>query len=56
MKTVFGLVDKYGGIEHSLALAKQYSDRSKKHLDIFEDSPGKAALLDLADYIVTRAK
>ena len=56
MKTVFGLVDKYGGIEYSLALAKQYSDRSKKYLDIFEDSPDKAALLDLADYIVTRAK
>jgi octaprenyl-diphosphate synthase len=49
-------VDKYGGVEYALALAKQYSGRSKRYLDIFEDSPGKAALLDLADYIVTRAK
>jgi octaprenyl-diphosphate synthase len=56
MKTIFALVDRYGGLEYSLALAKQYSDRSKRYLDIFDDSPGKAALLDLADYIVTRAK
>jgi octaprenyl-diphosphate synthase len=56
MKTIFALVDRYGGVEHSLALAKQYSDRSKRYLDIFDDSTGKAALLDLADYIVTRAK
>ena len=56
MKTIFALVNSYGGVEHSLALAKQYSDRSKSYLEIFEDSPVKAALLGLADFIVTRAK
>jgi octaprenyl-diphosphate synthase len=55
-KTVFALVGKYGGIDHSLAMARKYSERSKKCLDIFEDSPYKAALLELADFIVTRAK
>lgn len=55
-KTVFALVGKYGGINHTLAMARQYSERSKKCLDIFEDSPYKAALLELADFIVTRAK
>ena len=55
-KTVFALVGKYGGIDHTLAMARQYSERSKKCLDIFEDSPYKAALLELADFIVTRAK
>lgn len=55
-KTVFALVEKYGGIDHTLTMARQYSERSKKCLDIFEDSPYKAALLELADFIVTRAK
>ena len=55
-KTVFALVGKYGGIDHTLAMARQYSERSKKCLDIFENSPYKAALLELADFIVTRAK
>lgn len=56
IRTIFGLVDRYGGVKHALDLAKEYSTRSKRHLEIFEDSPEKAALLDLADYIVTRAK
>jgi len=55
-KTVFDLVGKYGGIEYALAMAKKYSDRSKKCLDIFDDSPEKSALLNLADFIVTRVK
>jgi octaprenyl-diphosphate synthase len=55
-KTVFELVGKYGGIDYSLEMAKKYSDRSKKFLDIFENSPEKTALLNLADYIVTRVK
>lgn len=55
-KTVFELVGKYGGLDYSLEMAKKYSDRSKKCLDIFENSPEKDALLKLADYIVTRVK
>ncbi len=55
-QTAFGFVNKYGGIEYSLEMAKQFSIRSKKCLDIFDDSPEKKALLDLADYIVTRVK
>jgi octaprenyl-diphosphate synthase len=56
MKEIFGLVNRYGGVEHALSLAKQYSDRSKRYLEIFDDSPEKAVLLELSDYIVTRAK
>jgi len=54
--SVFGLVGKYGGIDYALATAKDYIYRSKMRLHIFEDSPGKTALLNLADYIVTRVK
>ncbi len=53
---IFEIVGKYGGIEYTLEMAKKYSRRSKEYLDIFDDSPEKAALLDLADYIVTRVK
>jgi octaprenyl-diphosphate synthase len=55
-KTIFGIVGKYGGIDYSLEMAKEYSCRAKKCLDIFENSSEKAALLNLADYIVTRVK
>jgi octaprenyl-diphosphate synthase len=54
--TVFALVGKYDGIDYSLGMAKKYSDCAKKCLDIFENSPEKTALLNLADYIVTRVK
>jgi octaprenyl-diphosphate synthase len=54
--SVFGLVGKYGGIDYALATAKGYIDRSKMRLHMFEDSPGKRALLNLADYVVTRVK
>jgi octaprenyl-diphosphate synthase len=55
-QTVFDLVARYGGIDYSVATAKEYIERSKMRLDLFEDSPGKAALLDLADYVATRVK
>lgn len=55
-KTIFDIVGKYGGIDYSLEMAKEYSCRAKKWLDIFENSPEKTALLNLADYIVTRVK
>jgi octaprenyl-diphosphate synthase len=53
---VFGLVHQYGGIEYTVAAAKTYVNRSKLALAPFSDSPGKAALLSLADYVLTRAK
>ena len=56
MVKIFALVKEHGGVEHSLALAKEYIARSKGYLDAFDDSPDKRALLDLADYIVTRVK
>jgi octaprenyl-diphosphate synthase len=55
-KAVFDLVKKYGGIDYTIATAKTYIDSAKMRLDIFGDSPGKSALLELADYIVTRVK
>lgn len=55
-QAVFELVHKYGGIDYTIAAAKEYIADSKVLLDIFDNSTGKAALLDLADYVVTRER
>jgi len=48
------LVDRYGGIEYTLAKARQAVDACAFHLSIFPESVCKHALLELADYVVTR--
>ena len=53
---VFDLVTAYGGLDYAKGKAREYIELAKAHLDAFEESPGKTALLDLADYVVTRAK
>lgn len=53
---VFELVHQYGGIDHAVTVAKDYVARCKAYLDVFEDSPEKNALVNLADYVVTRVK
>jgi octaprenyl-diphosphate synthase len=54
--TVFALVRRYGGIDHTVAAAKEYVVRCTSYLAIFAESPAKAALIDLANYVVTRVK
>jgi octaprenyl-diphosphate synthase len=53
-RAVVSLVTKYEGIEYAVRVARQYVARGKGHLDAFPESPGKAALRELADYVVTR--
>ena len=47
------LVDRYGGIEYTLAKARQAVDACAFHLSIFPEGVCKHALLELADYVVT---
>lgn len=54
--TVFELVHKYGGIDYSMKVAREYIENSKSLLDIFADSPEKTALTSLADYVLTRQR
>ena len=54
--TVFGLVHRYGGIDHAVGTAQEYVVSCKAHLDIFDESPAKRALINLADYVVNRVK
>ncbi len=53
---VFDLVYKYGGIDYTLRLAREYVESSKTYLDIFTDSIEKSALEELADYVLTRQR
>jgi octaprenyl-diphosphate synthase len=54
--SVFRLVHRYGGIEHTVATACSHIALCKKELEIFPPSPCREALAELADYVVTRVK
>jgi len=54
-RTVISLVRSYGGIDYTLETARNYVSRGKSWLALFPESPGKEALLSLADYVVTRS-
>lgn len=53
---VVGLVREYGGIDYTVGVARDYITNSKVRLDVFADSPGKNALVKLADYVLTRQR
>lgn len=55
-RNVSGLVKRYGGIEYTVKVARGYIETCTTHLNCFEQSLVKDALLDLADYVVTRSK
>ncbi len=51
---VLNFIDRYSGIEKTLALAREHVSRAKACLVSYSDSPEKEALYQLADYIVDR--
>jgi octaprenyl-diphosphate synthase len=53
---VVELVHEYGGIDYTVQVARDYIAHSKARLDVFADSPGKNALVKLADYVLTRQR
>jgi octaprenyl-diphosphate synthase len=53
-EAVFTLVHRYGGIQYTTRVAEEHVARCKSYLDVFPDSPAKQALVELADYVVTR--
>ncbi len=55
-RTVSGLVKKYGGVEYTIESARACVSRCKSHLDSFEASPVREALVSLSEYVVTRSK
>ncbi len=55
-REVSGLVRQYGGIDYAVGLAQRYIQGCADHLAGFETAPVREALLELADYVVTRSK
>ena len=55
-RAVSSLVRQYDGIEYTVETARRYIAASRDRLDPFEASPVKDALLELADYVVTRCR
>lgn len=55
-REVSGLVKRYGGIEFTVASARSYIDACTNDLSCFGPGPVRAAMLDLAEYVVTRSK
>jgi octaprenyl-diphosphate synthase len=53
---VFDIVESYGGIEYTVSRAREHVALAKEHLGIFGVSPVRDAMLQLADYVVTRGK
>lgn len=55
-REVSGLVKQYGGIEYTVEAARRHIASSRERLGSFEASPVKDALVELADYVVTRCR
>ncbi len=55
-RAVSGLVREYGGIEYTIKKARYYVNRCQSHLDLFDNSPVRDALINLSEYVVTRSK
>ena len=50
------VLKKYGAIEYTLGLAGQRTAAARNSLDTLPESPAKAALLKLGDYVIQRKK
>lgn len=55
-RNVSALVKRYGGIDYTVAAARSYIEGCTLHLSGFDPGPVRNALLDLADYVVTRSR
>ena len=53
-KTLLDLLVKYGGIDYTQETAVSYIDTAKNALAVFEPSPTKETMLDIADYALQR--
>jgi len=51
---VVEIIERSRGIWYSCEKGKEYIDRAKRHLHLFEDSEFRQALFTLADYVIER--
>ena len=53
---IIRFVDRHGGIAYAVTTAEDYRDRATAQLAPLPDSEAKRALMDLADFVVSRKK
>jgi len=53
-ESVKRVIKKYGGLEYTATVSGDHIDKARGFLELFPSSPYKDALLELANYIVTR--
>lgn len=51
---VKSIIERYGGLEYTSHVSKEHIEKAKGFLALFPASPYKDALLELAEYIITR--
>jgi octaprenyl-diphosphate synthase len=54
-KTLTDLLEKYGGLTYTRNTAASYINNAKKALTVFDPSPTKNTMLDIADYVLNRS-
>ena len=54
-KVLTDLLEKYGGLAYTQNTAASYIDTAKKALTVFEPSPTKDTMLDIAEYALSRS-
>jgi len=53
-ESLIQMLHKYGGIDYTIQCAREYIQRAKQVLSVFEDSAPKEILMDIADYALAR--
>ncbi|MEE9225014.1 MAG: polyprenyl synthetase family protein [Bacteroidota bacterium] len=53
---VVEFAQRYGGIDYAIEQARGYGRLAREHLESLPDSPGKRALLEFVEFVVTRTK
>src|SRR5210317_602710 len=53
-KTLTDLLEKYGGLTYTQNMAATYLDTAKKALTVFDSSPTKETMMDIAEYVLAR--
>jgi octaprenyl-diphosphate synthase len=56
LSRIVQLLEKYRALEESLGIAEKLVGEAREELSVFADSPERQALLDLADYALSREK
>ena len=54
-KTLTDLLEKYGGLTYTRNMAASYIGTAKKALAVFDSSPTKETMLDIAEYALARS-